>query len=163
MRAAPSRPLASPHRGATHGSVSMGKRVQLGLRIALVDADALQRACTANSLIALGADVVPFVHLADLVGAFDARQKFDGVVVGLHADARRTLSRVPDLEAAAGRALPLVYVTHRSELQAVDAVPTALRAGRSFQLLCSPVEDAQLLAWLETLAAWGRGTLRARA
>ena len=57
MRAAPSRPLASPHRGATHGGVSTGKRVQLGLRIALVDADALQRACTANSLTALGADV----------------------------------------------------------------------------------------------------------
>ncbi|MDZ4360508.1 MAG: hypothetical protein U1B84_29535 [Variovorax sp.] len=122
-----------------------------GYRIALVDSDALQRACTGNSLTALGADFIPFVRLSDLIQALEVGQRFDGVVLGLHADAQKTVARVPAMHQAADWMLPLLYLAHRSELESVEAVPVAVRAQRSFELLLTPVANDDLGAWLASL------------
>ncbi|WP_062474559.1 hypothetical protein [Variovorax boronicumulans] len=122
-----------------------------GYRIALVDSDALQRACTGNSLTALGADFIPFVRIADLIQALEVGQRFDGVIVGLHADAQKTVARVPAMHQAADWMLPLLYLTHRSELESVESVPVAVRAQRSFELLLTPVSNEDLGVWLASL------------
>ncbi|WPG41116.1 hypothetical protein [Variovorax sp. EBFNA2] len=122
-----------------------------GYRIALVDSDALQRACTGNSLTALGADFIPFVRMSDLIQVLEAGQRFDGIIVGLHADAQKTVARVPEMHRAADWMLPLLYLTHRSELKSVETVPLELRAQRSFELLLTPVANEDLGAWLASL------------
>lgn len=122
-----------------------------GYRIALVDSDALQRACTGNSLTALGADFIPFVRIGDLIRALEVGQRFDGVIVGLHADAQKTVARVPAMHQAADWMLPLLYLTHRSELEGVESVPVEVRAQRAFELLLTPVANEDLSAWLASL------------
>ncbi|MGJ7609079.1 hypothetical protein ACSFA7_32415 [Variovorax sp. LT1R20] len=122
-----------------------------GYRIALVDSDALQRACTSNSLTALGADFIAFARIADLIQVLEVGQCFDGVIVGLHTDAQKTVARVPEMHQTADWMIPVLYLTHRSELKSVEAVPAVVRAQRSFELLLTPVADEDLGAWLASL------------
>ncbi|WP_369649568.1 MULTISPECIES: hypothetical protein [unclassified Variovorax] len=120
-------------------------------RIALVDSDALQRICTSNSLSVLGADNAPFGRMSELVAAIRAGHQFDAVIVGIHADAAKTISELADVEDAAGRPLPVLYVAHHTELQIVHRLPAQVLAQESFRLLPSPVDEDALIEWLNAL------------
>ena len=131
--------MTAGHKASSHRS---------GRRIALVDSDALQRACTGNSLAALGADCTSFGRVSDLVAAIRAGTRFDALVVGLHADAVATVSGLREADKAAGAAIPVLHLAHQSELDAVLQLPARLLARTSFRLLLSPVDEAELMAWL---------------
>jgi DNA-binding NtrC family response regulator len=135
----------------------MRAEVHRGYRIALVDSDALQRICTNNSLWALGADSTPFGRVSELVAAIRAGQRFDAVIVGLHADATRTAARWPEVEEAAGRPLPVAYMAHYTELDSVQCLPSRMLDAASFRLLASPVDEDALRTWLNTLDPWDAG------
>ena len=122
-----------------------------GGRIAVVDSDALQRICTSNSLLVLGADCAPFGRMHELAEAILAGHWFDAIIVGLHAHAVTTISQLPDVENAAGRSLPVLYLAHHTELQIVHRLPAQMLAHKSFRLLPSPVDEGALIEWLNTL------------
>lgn len=120
-------------------------------RIALVDSDGLQRICTSNSLAVLGTDSASFGRMHELVDAIRAGHQFDALIVGLHADAAKTVSQLPDVAEAAGRALPVLYLAHHTELHIVHRMPASVLAQESFRLLASPVDERALIEWLNAL------------
>jgi CheY-like chemotaxis protein len=141
---------------ATNAMNAMNGWTQLVCRVALVDSDALQRLCTGNSLSNVGADHVAFEEMRDVIEAIQAGHQFDAVVLGLHAGALKTVSSLFDVNDAAGRRLPVLYVVHPSEMECLHRLPAAMRAPPVYQLLTSPVDDPALLWWLNDLDLWER-------
>lgn len=129
----------------------MSTRIHRGYRIALVDSDALQRVCTANSLSAMGADSAAFGRVSELAGWIRRGHQFDAVIVGLHADAAKTVAKLPEIEEAVGWPLPVLYLAHHSELESVQRLPSPVLKSKSFRLLASPVDEVALLTWLDAL------------
>ncbi len=122
-------------------------------RIALVDSDGLQRICTSNALSLLGIDSASFGRMHELVEAIREGHQFDAVIIGLHADAAKTVSKLCDVDDAAGWPLPVLYLAHYTELDVVHRLPVQVLAQASFRLLLSPVDEAALIEWLNGLDA----------
>ncbi len=134
----------------------MSASIHLPYRVALVDSDVLQRLCTTNTLQATGIVAwSAFERAEQLAAALRAGQRFDLVLVGLHADAAElmfTLRQIP----AVACGLPLMYLAHRSELEyARPLLAPGWPADAHPQLLLSPMEDRALGAMLQQMTASG--------
>lgn len=117
------------------------------LRVAVVDDDQLQLACTTQALSEINCDSVPFASVERLIQLLMSGAAFDCILMAVHGPRRLAFEQVLDL-CKADRLSPavpaLMIVAHETELPVVEHLLNDV-TWSDIDLLRSPIVGLELL------------------
>lgn len=118
-----------------------------GLRIAVVDDDQLQLACTIQALSEINCDSISFASAERLLPLLRSGAAFDCILMAVHGPRRLALAQVLDLcnaDPPAPDAPALMIVAHEAELPVVEQLLSEV-TWRDIDLLRSPIVGLEFL------------------
>lgn len=124
--------------------------------LALVESDALQRACSVDAIGRIGFDCVHFQTVHDLAAALKQGAAFQAIAIAVHPHPAGALHglRSACRHIAAATAVPLLFMAHHTEIAPLQPLLLeALQATAAAAFICTPLAEEELQFRLDLLQA----------